>query len=192
MADYINLIIKHLKNKRNIALICAIIFIFGVILGAILSLSESFLCFYRDFLLSYFDRIFSRETFGVSYLFKRLILCLVLFLIIGLSSLNKYTFYLTFLILFYRGYVLGLAFKLFIGELLINGIFFFLFLVLVNALFTALAITLFICLYYTKTSTNNINCILKHLLLCSIIAIFGLIIEFIFIVAIFRPFNFYF
>lgn len=192
MANYINLIIKCLKNKRNIALICAIIFVFGVILGVVLSISESFICLYRDFLLSYFDRILSRDNFGVSYLFRRLILCLVLFLIIGLSSLNKYTFYLTFLILLYRGYVLGFAFKLFIGELLINGVFFFLFLVLVNALFTALAITLFICLYYTKTTANNINCALKHLLVCSIIAIIGLILEFIFIVVIFRPFNFYF
>ncbi len=192
MANYLSAILKCFKVKKNLTLILAVIFILGVILGVVLSFNEDFACFYKNFLFDYFNRILSRETFGVSYLFKRVLSLVVLFLVVALLSLNKYTFYVIFLILFYRAYIIGLAFKLFLSELLISGMFFFLFLVLVSGFFTSLAIAIFICFNYCKSNVNNLEFTIKTYLFSLSVAVIGAILEFIFIVAIFRPFNFNF
>lgn len=194
MQKFINFVISAFNNRKTLFYISVAIFILGVILGLVLSLNEDFLCFYRDFLARYFERLFKKERI-FSFLIKRIFTCILILTLIFLLSLNKVTFYVIFLILFYRAFILGLALKLFISNLLLNGAFIFLFLVLINAVFLSIAIIFYICSTFKKfekLNNCNINFLLKVLLFSIIIASFGSIIEFIFLVVIIRPLNFYF
>lgn len=194
MQKFINFLISTFNNRKTLFLICASIFIVGVILGCVLTLSEDFICFYKDFLVGYFEKLFNKK--GVfSFLIKRILTCSLILTLIFLLSLNKVTFYVIFFILFYRAFILGLALKLFLSNLLLNGAFIFLFLVFINAVCFSLAIIFYILSSFKKfekINKCNINYLLNKLLFSIIIAILGCIIEFIFLALIIRPLNFYF
>ena len=128
-------------------------------------------------------------------MFTRIINSALILLLVALLSLNKYTFYLIFVVLFYRGFILGLACKLFISELLVLGAITFAFLVLIQAVFITISIIVFISLTYKKVEKIDncaINLVIKSYITSLIIAILGCAIEFIFILTLFRPLNFYF
>lgn len=195
MQNFIKDIIKAVKQSKNVFIFCLIFFAIGAILGAVIPIGETLSCLYEEFLLDYFATVLAKSGFGISFLLKRVIINVLLLLLIALLSLNKYTYYIIFLILFYRAFILGLALKLFLTKLLINGAFFFIFLVLVQAIFLSLAITVYLCLTYKKLSkidNCSINYVFRCYLISLLISLLGILLEFLFIVLIFRPFNFYF
>ena len=160
MKKIFNEIILGVKSSKNVFFISAIIFVVGLMLGIFLNFSEDFSCYYKDFLISFLETVLSKDEFGVSYLFKRILTYALLLLLIAIISLNKYTYYLIFAVLFYRAYILGLALKLFITELLVNGALLFLFLVFFQAVFLSLSIIVFISLTYKKIKKID-NCALN-------------------------------
>ena len=120
---------------------------------------------------------------------------MLVLVLVALFSLNKYTIYLNFIVLFYRAFTLGVAGKIFISQIAITGAIMFIFLILVQALFMCISILLFIILIYNymkKCCDIQINFILKTYLISSIVAIIGCILEFLLIIMLFRPLNLYF
>lgn len=188
-------IFLNIKRSKNIVIFALIIFGVGLVLGIFLSVSEEIFDIHKSHLFLYYDKIFCSEKLGLSLLFKRIINSILLLLLVALFSLNKYTFYLNFVVLFYRAFILGVACKLFISELLILGAIVFIFLILVQAVFISFAIIVFMAIIYNRNDKVDnclLNLIIKSYIISLIIAGIGCIIEFIFIITLFRPLNFYF
>lgn len=195
MKNLLNEIFFAVKNSKKVFIISLIIFVLGVVLGVVLSTGESFFCFYVELLVDFIQTVLSKDGFGISYLIKRILTYAVILLIILALSLNRYTFYFIFVILFYRAFTLGFALRLFVTELLINGAMLFLFLVLFQALFFCLSIIVYSCLTYKKLNKIN-SCTLNYAFRCYLIALIiatiGALVEFLFILTLIRPFNFHF
>ncbi|MBO7214131.1 MAG: hypothetical protein J6V66_01395 [Clostridia bacterium] len=195
MRNFIGEILSTIKSNKTIFIICLAVTLIAMIFGVVISLNEDLSCFYKEILLEFFKTILSRESFGVSYLIKRMLISSLILLIILLLSLNNYTFYISFLILFYRAFIIGLALKLFITELLVGGIFLFLFIVFTQGFLLCVAISLYLTLTFKKVKRLD-KCEFSYLIKCYItslfLAVLGCVLEFLFIVIIFRPFNLYF
>ena len=195
MKNLVNEVIFNLKRSKNLLLLGGIVFVFGLLLGFILNLNEDIFIIHNDNMYLYYSQVFCSEKIGISLLIKRCLSVLLVLLLVALFSLNKYTIYLNFIVLFYRAFTLGVAGKIFISQIAITGAIMFIFLILVQALFMCISILLFIILIYNymkKCCDIQINFILKTYLISSIVAIIGCILEFLLIIMLFRPLNLYF
>lgn len=195
MKNLVNEVIFNLKRSKNLLLLGGIVFVLGLLLGFILNLNEDIFIIHNDNMYLYYTKVFCSEKIGISLLIKRCLNALLVLLLVALFSLNKYTIYLNFIVLFYRAFTLGVAGKIFISQIAITGAIMFIFLILVQALFMCISILLFIILIYNymkKCCDMQINFILKTYLISSIVAIIGCILEFLLIITLFRPFNLYF
>lgn len=195
MKILVNEVIFNLKRSKNLLILGGIVFVLGLLLGFILNLNEEIFIIHNDNMYSYYNQVFCSEKIGLSLLVKRCFNALLVLLLVALFSLNKYTFYLNFIVLFYRAFMLGVAGKIFITQIAITGAIMFLFLILVQALFMCASILLFIILIYNnkeKCVDRLITLILKAYLISSIVAIIGCILEFLLIIMLFRPLNLYF
>ncbi len=195
MKNYLYLLFENLNKNKKLVIFSIAVFILGIILGCALTIGEELECVYKEYLSNYLVKVIAKECSPFKILLERIVNCLLILLLVAFLSLNKYTFYLNYLIIFYRAFILGLAGKLFITGALISGLFAFIFLILAQALFLVFAIVVFMSL----TSENNcysnkksLALILKYYLFSIVVAIAGAVIEFIFIVFMFRPINLYF
>ena len=134
MKSFISIITTNIKRNKNTVVFSFAVLILGLILGAALRVGDSLECLYNDYLSNYLTLVFSKEYSPLKLLFERMFnSCLILFLV-ALCSLNKFSFFLNYFILFYRAFMLGLAGKLFITGAFISGFFTFTFLILVKKL----------------------------------------------------------
>ena len=195
MRKLFEVIIDNLKKNKNIVVFSVAIIILGFILGVVLSIGEDLECLYRDHLSNYLIKVFSKECSPFKLLFERLFNCFLILLLVAVLSLNKYTFYLNFILLFYRAFILGLAGKIFISGALVSGFLTFVFLIFIQATFLCLSIIVFLALIYGKHDCNFKKFVIisiKILLISLLIAEIGAVLEFIFIVFMFRPISAYF
>lgn len=195
MKNLINEIIFNLKRSQTIVIIGIVTFIVGLLLGIFITLPDEIFEIHNTHLFCYYNEIFCAEKVGLSLLFRRIINTALLLLLVFLLSLNKFTFYLNFVVLFYRAFVLGVAGRLFITQILITGAIMFVFLILIQALFISLAIIVFISIIYCrndKIDDCTLKLMVKSYIVSLIIAVIGCIIEFAFIIMLFRPLNLYF
>ena len=195
MKNLINEIIFNLKRSQTIVIIGIVTFIVGLLLGIFITLPDEIFEIHNTHLFCYYNEIFCAEKVGLSLLFRRIINTALLLLLVFLLSLNKFTFYLNFVVLFYRAFVLGVACRLFITQILITGAIMFVFLILIQALFISLAIIVFMSIIYCrndKIDDCTLKLMVKSYIVSLIIAVIGCIIEFAFIIMLFRPLNLYF
>ena len=192
MKNLINEIIFNAKRSYVILVIGIILLVVGLILGALLTLSEEISVIHNDNIFLYYNTVFCSEKIGVSLLISRCVNSLLILVLVAILSLNKYTYFLNFILLFYRAFVLGVVGKLFITQILVTGAIMFLLLVFIQAMFLCASILLFMIIIYKRNDKCNdclINLSVKALILSSILAILGCIIEYLFIIMLFRPFN---
>lgn len=195
MNNYLNLIVSNLNRCKKLVVISIAIFILGLILGCVLSIRDDLKCIYQEYLSNYLSKVFLRGYSPIKLLFERFLNSGLILLLVAFLSLNKYTFYLSYLVIFYRAFILGLAGKLFITGALISGFFTFAFLIFVQGVISCFSIIVFCCLVCGKN-----DCAYKKLavltfkafLISLSISLIGAIIEFLFIVCMFRPINVYF
>ncbi len=188
-------IIYNIKRSKNIVIISLVVFLVGFIFGLIVTVNEEIFDIHKSHLFLYYEKIFSNEKLGLSLLVSRIVNSLLLLILVGVLSLNKYTFYLNFLVLFYRAFILALIGKIFILELLVLGAILYVFLILVQAVFISVAIIVFMAIIYNKNGkidNSFISLILNAYLISGAIAIIGAIIEFLLIIMLFRPLNLFF
>lgn len=192
MRKFIGVLFGEINRNKNLVVFSVAVFILGVILGVTLTISEQLECLYNNYLTNYLLKVFSREFSPIKLFFERLLNCGLILFLVALFSLNKYTIYLNFLILLYKAFMLGLAGKLFIVGALLSGFFTFVFLILFQSIFLCFAIVLLLVLSYGKHGCNLKNTVLlvgKSFLICYLVAGIGVLIEFIFIVFMFRPLS---
>lgn len=186
-------ILNNFKKNTWIFYLSIIILVIGFIMGLFLALSNEVEAAYNGFILNYFNTILKQDASTVSFLFKRIMSAILLLALVLLFSLNSVLFYLNFVILLYRAYILGLTAKLFVFGLGFNGVVFYLFLILTQSLLTSLSIIVYLLNTYSSFKCKkSISFYLKCLILSSLIATIGAIIEFVLLLVVFRPLNFYF
>lgn len=186
-------ILNNFKKNTWIFYLSIIILVIGFIMGLFLALSNEVESAYNGFILNYFNTILKQDTSNVSFLFKRIMSAILLLALVLLLSLNSVLFYLNFVILLYRAYILGLTAKLFVFGLGFNGVVFYLFLILTQSLLTSVSIIVYLLNAYSSLKCKkSISFYLKCLILSILIATIGAIIEFVLLLVVFRPLNFYF
>lgn len=188
-------ILNSLKRSNTIVIISVIVFALGLLLGVFITLPTDILDVFSSQSITYYTNVLCLEFSPISLLISKTLSLALLLLVVGLFCLNKYTIYLNLIILFYRGYILGVVLKVFLSNLLIIGAILFLFLILIEAIFLLLSIIIFISIMQDACE-KSFNLIfqrgVKCYILCLSIAIIGAILEFLFIVMLFRPLNFFF
>ena len=195
MKNLIIEILNSLKRSNTIVIISVIVFALGLLLGVFITLPTDILDVFSSQSIIYYTNVLCLEFSPISLLISKTLSLALLLLVVGLFCLNKYTIYLNLIILFYRGYILGVVLKVFLSNLLIIGAIIFLFLILIEAIFLLLSIIIFISIMQDACE-KSFNLIfqrgVKCYILCLLIAIIGAILEFLFIVMLFRPLNFFF
>ena len=112
MKNLIDEMVFNLKRSQIIVLFSVIVFVLGLILGVIIKLPEEIYEIHIKNLYDYYNQIFVSEKIGLAMLLKRVFSSALVLLLVLLLSLNKFSYYLNFIVLFYRAFVLGLAGRL--------------------------------------------------------------------------------
>ncbi len=192
MNNYFRDIVLIVKKSKILLIIGCIVFVVGFILGVVLKINEKIFIIHNDNVFLYYDKVFCTDKFELSLLISKCINALLILLVVLLFSLNRYTIYLNFVVLFYRAFILGVAGKLFMTQIAVTGVIMFAFLIFIQAIFMCASILLFIIIIYKNNYKFNdclISLIVKTYVLSSVVALVGCIIEFLFIIMLFRPLN---
>lgn len=195
----LNGIIKELKifirNNSAKLLLCLAICLFGFILGIFLSNKDEVTQIFSSKVINFYVIILDADYSPIKFLFTRFINLIFLLLLIFLLSTNKITIYFIPFLIFYRAYILAISLRFFILNLGINGIMIFIFSTFLQNVLLTLAIIIFFirileinCVCTKKLINNSVNILIK----IAIIALVGIILEFILVNFIFRPLNLYF
>ncbi len=194
MHKFINEIIIKIKNNGIILVIGGSIYLIGIILGLIFNSSAN-ISFYEEYAVNFYSLILlpSSNTFG--FFIKRILNLILLFIPVILLAFNNLTVYVNFIFVFYKGFVLSISLKCLFIIFGFNGILLFLFLSLIQNLFTTIAIILFILLISSnncKDKNQRVNLTIKVAIISILLALIGIILEWFLTICILRPFNFYF
>ncbi len=192
MQKLINELTLKIKNNLIILYVGMTVFFLGILLGVFFTTSD-ILATYEEYALNFYSNTLSPSSSAIKFLFTRIINVLLLFIPILLLSLNGVTVYINFIFVFYKGFIVSLSFRCLIAVLGLNGLIIFIFLSLLQTVITTLSIVLFILIMHSKNcKTDRATYILKNFLICFIICLVGILAEFLFLICILRPFNFYF
>ncbi len=192
MQKLINELTLKIKNNLVVLYVGAIVFFLGILLG-VFFITSDILATYEEYALNFYSNTLSPSSSVIKFMLTRILNVLLLFIPIVLLSLNGLTVYLNFIFVFYKGFILSLSFRCLIAVLGINGLIVFLFLSLLQTVITTLSIMLFILIMHSKNcKTDRSTYALKNFIICFIICLVGILAEFLFLICILRPFNFYF
>lgn len=188
--------IKQEVNKSQKVFVAgSVVFILGVILGLFLPSSQTVNDIFGDLAKNYFNSVFSVDASPIKNLFSRILTNALLIILVALFSLTVYTYFINFIIILYRGFILGLVFVVFIINLGFSGIITYLFLILANNIIVTIAIILFITLIYDSLicKTSNFTAVLiKNAIYSFIVSLIGSVLEFLLLTCLIRPLNLYF
>lgn len=186
-------IINNIKRNSTLFIVLLITFFLGILFGFFITL-DNFNDFFIENVISFYNLALAKNNSPIKYLFLNLIYNLLLFVIIFVVSLNKFTYFFNFCILFLKGFSLIFGFRCFFITFGFGGVFLFLLLLAIDVLISSLAIIIYLVNTYKRVVSGccNNNYLLKSLLLSLVISIIGTLIEFIFLVFIFRPFIFFY
>lgn len=192
-------LLKEIKENLNknfyLLVVGGIVYVLGVIIGLFLPSGEVSSNLFLDYVNEYFCKIMSIESSPLSFMLTRILNAFLIILLTCLLLSNKYTFYLVFVIILYRGFIIGYTFIYFVLSLGFNGIVTYLFLVLIQNIIITFAILLLMINTYGKIYSCNQNYIKILTAWASVsfaVCIIVAILEFLLIVCLFRPLNFYF
>lgn len=194
MVKIINEIFYYLKKNKTFVIFAFVVVLLGIILGFVLKINESFLWFYNNYLCAYLNFILGIEVSAFAVFIKRILSNAILLILVGIFSLNKYTVYLNFIILLYRAFTIGVAGKLLILQSAVTGSVLFLFLILVQGLFVCFSIVLFFIMIKDKLSyAKNLICYsVNAFIICFSISVVGALLEFLFVITLFKPLSLFF
>ncbi len=192
MQKLINEITLKIKNNLVILYVGIGVFLLGTLLG-VFFITGDLLVSYKEYALNFYSSALSPSSSAIKFSLIRILNVVLLFIPILLLSLNDFTVYINFIFVFYKGFIISLSFRCLIAVLGFNGLMIFLFLSLIQTVITTFAIILFILITVSKNcKTSRGKYVFKNFIICFIICILGILAEFLFLICILRPFNFYF
>ncbi len=186
-----------LKKQRVWLLTLAFFFILGIIFGVIFSKESEKLLFIDNS-----NRFFACVLTGNQSIFKlllsRILNSFSIFIIFALAGLNIYTLYSFHgFLIFYRGYVLGIAGVIFFIDFGLTGGIIYVFAILIQNLILSLALIGFSCCCLNRLQSClkqkiDLQLHIKEFVIFYLLALIGIIVEFLMIILVLRPLNFYF
>lgn len=181
-----------IKNNYVVLVVGLVVFLLGVILG-FFAFNDTVTSLYNDYALNFYTLALSGSS--IKFMFTRIGNLILLFIPVIILSFNPFTIYLNLILVFYKGLVLTISFKCLFLVLSFNGLVVFLILSLIQSVLTVLSILLFIVLAISNKCNNKsvyLNNLIKITLVCLSVALIGITIEFLLLITVVRPFNFYF
>lgn len=184
---------KRILKHKYFAVFLAATFILGIIIGIFLHTYLEKL-FFTGNVINFYVNALTKEGSLAGLFFAGLFsdaLSLVLFFGVSFVAALLPVY---FIILFYRGYVLGLALGVFLGEFGVSGLMLFIFAVLIRNVLTSFALTLFAVLVKSIKSNckNNTKERYTFFAISLVVALAGSIAQLVFLLFILRPLNFNF
>lgn len=191
---FIKILDNHNKNPF-ILIITGIVFALMIILGIFLGVNDNSSSIFIENVNNYYFQVLSLNSSILAFFLKRIINVLLFFTPIALLSINRYTYFLNFIFIGYRGFILGISFNVIISIFSINGFVIWLFLIFIQNLILTFSITIFLLNVWEIISCNkrfNSKLFTRYLIISLIVAIIGAICELLLLITIFRPLNLYF
>ncbi len=195
MKQVFNYFCISVKKHATLTILFCIAFVLAVVLGLFIGLPKPLNDMYNDYVLQFFNNVLAKDSSIIKFYFRRLLSLILLYIPIVLLTLNDVTFYGVFLIVFYKGYVLGVMLKTVFLFLNFFGGIVFVFTLFIESVIVAISIILFAVICY-KQNANKTHCfyqkLIKKTALCLAIGSLGIEIQILLIICVFRPINFYF
>ena len=167
-------------------------FIIGVLLGLFLPSVKAVEEIFNVFAVDYFKSVTDINLGAFKILFSRLFNSLLLILFVSLLCTNIYTFYINFIIILYRGFIIGYTFIVFVISLGFTGIMTYLFLVLVQNVIVTFALILLLVNVYDKLICKQkyyYKILFNYSIISYVVCIIAAVIEVILIISFFKPIN---
>lgn len=186
---------QNLVDNFKILILSVVAYAVGVLLGLFLQGGETASDLAYDYVCKFVNSTMSVDNSPFCTFALRL---LNSFLIIGFIFLlcsNKYTYFISFLIILYRGFIIGYAFIVFAINMGFNGVITFLFVVLTQNIIITFAIALLLVNSFKKLfcgCNNYFKVSFYYSAISYIVAVLAAILEFFMLICVFRPLNFYF
>jgi len=188
-----------IKDNKLLIIIFSIIFIAGLFLGIFIEKSSAVKIYYIEYTENYYYSVFSQSESAFSILFIRIGNNILFFSITILLSLSIYLVPLHFIIIFYRGFILGVVCVIIFSSYSINGIFLTVLVVIPQNIIS----TFFLILAIISSMENSqifkrqrcyfgFKSFLLNILLLYAFSLLGAVLELIIISCIMRPLNFLF
>ena len=192
MLNDIFLRVKNVTTKYiSLVIITLILFSISAILGLFLIGTSQIIQSFEDICLNYINKIICSDFNAISFLFSNIFSLSLTFVIFSFLPTNKYTFYITLIIVVYNGYLFGVFLNIFIFKFALAGIITFIFTIFIRYAFFLIATILFLIFskYIIDKNCNKLKNLFKIALYSYIIAIIGIILEVIMIITLLRPTN---
>lgn len=168
----------------------------GILLGIFLSGGKERALLTNN-VIDFFVMVYSKDGSVTNLLLIRMFSAFGVLLLFYATSFVVYTYCGHFLVIFYRGYVLGAVSVTFLIGFKVSGVILFIFCVLLQNVICSFGLMLFstIMFDYLKCCKRISHYFKRHLiafLFCFLICLLSALIEFLMLVCLLRPLNFYF
>ena len=104
MGKFLKSFTAFIKKNYLIFIIGIAFYLLGITIALIVK-SESVLNFYEEIALNYFEKIILPSSSPIKFLINRIINLILLFLFVFLFSLSKFSLYLNFIFVLYKGFL---------------------------------------------------------------------------------------
>ncbi len=195
MKSVVDKIIKNINANPFVLIVNGFVFVLALFLGGFLGVNESSLSIFTDNVCNYYVSVLALESSLLLFFIKRLLNIALFFIPIALLCLNRYSFFVTFIFVGYRGFILGISFKVILTAFSFNGLIIWLFLIFIQNLALTFAIVIFLSNVYSDVYCNcKVNKIKfnRYLIISLLIAVIGAVLELLLLICVFRPLNLYF
>ncbi|MBR1867696.1 MAG: hypothetical protein IJ800_03850 [Clostridia bacterium] len=189
--------INVIKYEIKYLIVAMAIYLVFIIIGIICFLNSQADSVFYGFAFDYYIKIFDCQTSPISLLFTRLLNNLGYILVFFALGFVIYTYPLKLLIIAYRGAIIGSVSIVFINLYGFNGFIVFMTVVLPQNIITTLGLCVFslLNLYQitdVKCNGNNIKVFAENAAIGFAFCFIGALYEFLILVILIRPMNFYF
>ncbi|MGN0818913.1 MAG: hypothetical protein ACI4M6_00750 [Christensenellaceae bacterium] len=184
------------SRRKNYVFVLVCCYAVGILLGMFLSGGKERALLTNN-AIDFFVLVYSKDGNVIKLLLIRLFSSLGVLLLFYLLSFVVYTYCGHFILIFYRGYVLGAAAVTFLIGFKLSGVVLFIFCVMMQNAVCTFGLILFSAIMLDNL--KSCKCRLTHfkqhltaLTVCFLLCAISALIEFIILICVLRPLNFYF
>ena len=132
MKSIVDKIIKNINANPFVLIVNGFVFIVALFLGGFLGVNESYISIFTDSVCNYYISVLALDSSLLLFFIKRIVNIALFFLPIALLCLNRYSFFITFIFVGYRGFILGISFKVILTAFSFNGFVIWQFLIFIH------------------------------------------------------------
>ncbi len=195
MKSIVDKIIKNINANPFVLIVNGFVFVLALLFGVFIGVNETSISIFTDNVCNYYLSVLALDSSIFAFFIKRLLNIALFYLLISLLCLNKYSFFISFIFVGYRGFILGVSFKVILTTLSFNGFVIWLFLIFIQNIIFTFSIVIFLSNVYSDVYCNskfNDKKYVRYLIVSLILAVLGALIELFLLICVFRPLNFYF